>query len=358
MSWKLLVINPGSTSTKIAIFENEKRLLETTLRHSMEELSAYNSIYDQFSFRQNLIEDFLRANDIQISDLDAVVARGGLLRPLEGGTYLVNEKMLEDLKVGFQGQHASNLGGVIANNIAKAIDKPSFIVDPVVVDEMDDVARITGVPGIKRKSIFHALNQKAVARRLAADESKEYKDLNIIVAHLGGGISVGAHQNGRIIDVNDALDGDGPFSPERAGSIPAGTLVKMCFSQEYTLPEIKKMLTGKGGLVAHLGTNDAREVSNRAQNGDKDAKLLYDAMAYQVAKEIGSCAAVLKGKVDAIVITGGIAYDTSFVKDIADRVSFIAPVKTYPGEDELVALAEGALRVLRKEEEAKEYNAY
>ncbi len=353
--FKILAINPGSTSTKIAVFGNEECLLETTLRHSIETLSSYTTIYDQFSFRQNLIEDFLRSNNIQFSDFDAIVARGGLLKPLAGGTYLVNDKMIEDLRAGIQGQHASNLGGVIANNIAKTIDKPSYIVDPVVVDEMDELAKITGIPEIKRTSIFHALNQKAVARRYAKDVSKKYEDLNLIVAHLGGGISVGAHLKGRVIDVNNALDGDGPFSPERAGTVPAGQLVKMCFYSDYSIEEVMSKLKGRGGLVAYLGTNDAREVNKMIESGNKDAALIYQAMAYQVAKTIGSCAIALKGDVDAIILTGGIAYDAQFIEWISERAGFIGKIVVYAGEDEMSALAEGALRVLRKEETSKVY---
>lgn len=353
--FKILIINPGSTSTKIAIFENEACFLETTLRHSLEELSSYNTLYDQFPFRQNLIEKFLKSNDIKLSDLDAIVARGGLLKPLEGGTYSVNNKMINDLKAGVQGQHASNLGGIIANNLAQETQIPAYIVDPVVVDEMDEISKITGVPEMKRTSIFHALNQKAVARKFAKDTFQRYEDLNLIVAHLGGGISVGAHHKGRVIDVNNALDGDGPFSPERAGSVPAGQLVKMCFYSNYSIDEVMSKLKGRGGLVAYFGTNDTREVKKMIESGNQDADLIYQAMAYQVAKSIGSCAIALKGKVDAIILTGGIAYDTQFVEWISDRSSFIGRIIVYPGENEMSALAEGALRVLRQKEPIKSY---
>lgn len=264
--------------------------------------------------------------------------------------------MLEDLKAGLLGEHASNLGGILAYEISRAIGKKSFIVDPVVVDEMQDVARISGLKEIERKSIFHALNQKAVARKYAKSIDRKYEDLNLIVAHLGGGVSVGTHEKGRVIDVPNALDGEGPFSPERAGSLPVGDIVNICFSGEYTKEEVKKMLKGNGGIVSYLNTNDAREVEERIKDGDQYAKLIYYAMAYQVAKEIGASAAVLKGKVDGIIITGGIAYDKLFTSWIEERVSFIGPVIVYPGEDELTALAEGGLRVLRGEEEAKIYN--
>ncbi len=350
-----LVINPGSTSTKIAVFDNEDMIFEKTLRHQTEELAGFEKITDQYEFRMNIILDALKENNIELSSLSAVVGRGGLLKPIEGGTYSINEKMLEDLKVGVLGEHASNLGGMIANSIATKINVPSFIVDPVVVDELDDIARISGHPNFERVSIFHALNQKAVARRCARDLGKEYNELNLIVAHLGGGISVGAHKMGRVVDVNNALDGDGPFSPERSGGLPIGAVVKACFSGKYTKEQIGKMIKGNGGLSAYLGTNDGRKVEEMAKAGDAKAKLVYDAMAYQVAKSIGECAVVLDGKVDGIVITGGIAYDKGFVKFISDKVGFIANVYTYPGEDELLALVQGGLRVLRGEEKAKIY---
>lgn len=353
--YRLLIINPGSTSTKIAIYDNEKPVFEETLRHSNEELAPYATIYDQYEFRKNVILDTLNAKGINITKLSSVIGRGGLLKPLEGGTYNVNEKMLEDLKVGVMGQHASNLGGIIANEIASQLNIPAFIVDPVVVDELDDVARISGMPEIKRTSLFHALNQKAVAKRAAGDLGKKYNEVNIIVAHMGGGVSVGAHKKGRVVEVNNALDGEGPMSPERAGTLPVGSLMKLCFSGKYTQDEIKKKLVGKGGLVAHLGTNDGREVGKRIQAGDKNAEMVYFAMAYQVAKEIGSCAAALKGNVDAICLTGGLAYDNLLTGWIKERVEFISKVFVYPGEDEMIALAQGGLRVLRGEEEAKEY---
>lgn len=353
--YRILTINPGSTSTKIAIFDNEKPVLETTLRHPAEEINKFDKIFDQYEFRKNVILETLNENGINLTKLSAVVGRGGLLKPIQGGTYSVSDSMIEDLKVGILGEHASNLGGILANEIAKQLNIPAFIVDPVVVDEMDEVARISGMPELARKSIFHALNQKAVARRAAAEMGKAYEDVNIIVAHLGGGISVGAHQNGRVIDVNNALDGEGPFSPERAGGLPVGDLAKMCFSGKYTIDDIKKKIKGQGGLVAYLGTNDGREVEKMISEGNEKAALVYEAMAYQVAKEIGSCAAVLKGKVDAVILTGGIAYDKKFVKWVSDRVAFIAQVIVYPGEDEMIALAEGGLRVLRGEETAKIY---
>lgn len=354
-TFRLLIINPGSTSTKIAIFDNEKPVLEQTLRHSNEELAPYASVIDQFEFRKNVILETLNTNGINISKLSAVVGRGGLLRPIESGTYTVNEKMLDDLKGTVKGQHASNLGGIIAHEIASQLGIPAFIVDPVVVDEIDEIARFSGMPEIERICIWHALNQKAVARRAAADLGKKYEELNLIIAHLGGGISVGAHKNGRTIDVNNALNGEGPFSPERTGSLPVSSLVQLCYSGKYTIDEINKKIAGKGGLVAYLGTNDGREVVRKIESGDKNAELVYKAMAYQVGKEIGACAAVLEGKVDAICLTGGLAYDKLLTGWIKEMVEFIGEVRIYPGEDEMIALAEGGLRVLRKEEEAKEY---
>ncbi|MFA7573027.1 MAG: butyrate kinase [Lutispora sp.] len=353
--YRLLIINPGSTSTKIAIYDNEKPVFEETLRHSNDELAPYAAIYDQYEFRKNVILDTLNAKGINITKLSAVIGRGGLLKPMEGGTYRVNETMLQDLKVGAMGQHASNLGGIIAHEIASQLHIPAFIVDPVVVDELEDVARISGMPEIKRLSIIHALNQKAVARRASKELGKAYNEANLIVAHMGGGISVGAHKEGRIVEVNNALDGEGPMSPERTGSLPVGSLMKLCYSGKYTQDEMKKKVVGKGGLVAHLGTNDGREVVKRIEAGDKHAELIYYAMAYQVAKEIGSCAAVLEGKVDAICLTGGLAYDKLLTGWIKERVQFISKVLIYPGEDEMIALAEGGLRILRNEEKAREY---
>lgn len=351
-----LIINPGSTSTKIAVFQNEESIFETTLRHSNEELGKYSKVADQFEFRKNIIIDILKENSISLESLDAVVGRGGLLKPIEGGTYAVNDKLVEDLKTNTKGEHASNLGGLLARSIGDEAGIPSFIVDPVVVDEMDEVARISGHPNFERVCIWHALNQKAVARRAAAEKfGKKYEDMNFVVAHLGGGISVGAHKKGKVIDVNNALNGEGPFSPERSGSLPAEQLVKTCFSGKFTEAEMKKMIVGKGGLSAYLGTNNAKAVSDSSKDGDEKAKLIYSAMAYQVAKAIGEYAVVLDGGVDAILITGGIAYDKEFVKMIENKVKFIADVIVYPGEDELLALAQGGLRVLNKEESAKEY---
>lgn len=352
---KVLVINPGSTSTKIAVFEDENSLLEKTIRHSSEELKDFKNIIDQYDFRVRVIENELNANGFKLEDFDAFVGRGGLMHPIESGTYRVNEDMLQDLKECRYGEHASNLGAIIAYNLAEKVSKPAYIVDPVVIDEMEPLARYSGLKGIERKSIWHALNQKAVARRAAKDLGKRYDEVNLIVVHLGGGISVAAHKKGRTVDVNNALNGDGPFAPERAGGLPTISLVDLCLSGKYTYEEMKKLLAGKGGLVSHLGTNNAMEVEERIEKGDEYAKLVYEAMAYQVAKTVGEMATVLCGEVDAIVLTGGLARSEMLTNWIKERVSFIAPVMLYPGEDEMRALLEGALRVLRGEEKEKTY---
>lgn len=353
--YKILVINPGSTSTKVALFSNEQLLFEKKIGHSSQELSNFNKIIDQYRFRQDIILSFLKEKRINLSTLHAVVGRGGLLRPIASGTYRINEKMLEDLRSGAMGEHASNLGGLLAYGIAGNLSIPSYIVDPVVTDEMKPVARISGMPEIPRISILHALNQKAIARKAALDLGKKYEKLNFIVAHLGGGISVGIHCRGNIIDVNNALNGEGPFTPERSGGVPVGALVELCFSGKFSKDEMMKKIKGKGGLVAYLNTNDIREVVKRIKQGDKKVKLIFDAMAYQVAKEIGAGATVLKGQIDAIILTGGIAYNNDFVNMVRDRVSFLSLVMVYPGEEEMLSLCEGVLRVLKGEEVEKLY---
>jgi len=353
--YKVLTINPGSTSTKIALYKDEEEVFSVNLSHPAEALAKYEKIVDQYDFRNEFIIKALKENSIDIKSIDAVVGRGGLLKPIPGGTYEVNEAMLKDLQEGKRGEHASNLGGILAYWLAKAAGCKSYIVDPVVVDEMNDLARISGNPLLPRISIFHALNQKAVARQAAYILGRRYEELNLIVAHLGGGISVGVHENGRVVDINNALDGDGPFSPERSGGVPAGALVRLCFSKEYTEGEIKKQIKGSGGLVAYLGTNDVREVEKRIESGDGKARLIYTAMAYQVAKEIGQMATVVSGRVDAIILTGGIAHAKAFVSLIEDRVSFIGKVIVLAGEKELESLRDGALRILRGEETPQIY---
>ena len=352
---KILAINPGSTSTKISVYHDEKEVMVKTLRHENEELEKFENISDQMEFRKEIVESAINESGISASELSAVVGRGGLLKPISGGTYHVNESMLKDLEVGVLGEHASNLGGRIAHIIATENNIPAYIVDPVVVDELNPVARISGVPELDRKSIFHALNQKAVGRKYAREIGENYEELNLIVVHMGGGVSVGAHEGGRVVDVNNALDGDGPFSPERAGGVPAGDLVKMAVSGKYDLDYIKKRLKGNGGIVGYLGTTDVRDVLKMIEGGDEKAKLIFEAMIYQIAKEIGGFSAALKGKVDAILLTGGIAYSEVVVNMIKEYVNYIAEVRVYPGEDEMSALTEGALRVLRGEEKSKEY---
>ncbi|MCY8201191.1 butyrate kinase [Bacillus subtilis] len=352
---RILTINPGSTSTKIGVFHNERSIFEKTLRHNIEELQRFDRIIDQYEFRKNHILETLHEQGINISKFDAVCARGGLLRPIEGGTYVVNDEMIEDLKSGYAGQHASNLGGIIAREIADGLNIPSYIVDPVVVDEMSVLAKVSGMPEIERKSIFHALNQKAVARKAAASLGKRYENMKMIITHMGGGITIGVHDRGRVVDVNNGLHGEGPFTPERAGTVPAGDLVDLCFSGEYTKEEIMKKLVGTGGLLGYLGTNDAVKVEQMIQGGDEKARFIYDAMAYQVAKEIGAASAALKGEVEAIVLTGGLAYGKSFVSAIRSYIDWISDVLVYPGENELQSLAQGALRVLQGEEQSKQY---
>ncbi|MCK4308924.1 MAG: butyrate kinase [Candidatus Atribacteria bacterium] len=356
---RILAINPGSTSTAIAIFEDDKLLDKETIRHSSQELSKYIKIFDQHKFRGEIIINFLKKKNIDINSLDAIVGRGGVLKPVKSGAYRINKLMLEDLKERPRVEHASNLGAVIAYDLAQKIGAPSFIVDSVAVDELEPVARISGMSDIERESLCHVLNLKAAARRMAQELGKSYKELNLIVVHLGGGISVSAHRKGRMIDVNNS-SAEGPFTPERAGGLPVFELVKLCYSQKYTLREMLKKLIGRGGLVDYLGTNNLLEVEEKIAKGDKKAELLYQAMAYQVAKEIAGMAAVLKGKVNAIVITGNGARDKgalgkTFVNWIKERVNFIAPVTLYPGTDEMKALALGAIRVLKGEEEALEY---
>ncbi|GAG68534.1 unnamed protein product [marine sediment metagenome] len=337
------------------MFSNEQSLFDKKIEHNSKKLSNFNKIIDQYHFRQDIILNFLKEKGIDLSTLNAVVGRGGLLKPIASGTYRVNEKMLEDLRKGVSGEHASNLGGMLAYGIAENLSVPSYIVDPVVIDEMKPVARISGMPEIPRISILHALNQKAVARKAALDLGKKYEKVNFIVAHLGGGISVGIHCKGKVVDVNNALNGEGPFTPERSGGIPVGGLVELCFSGKFTKDDISKKIKGKGGLVAYLNTNDVREVVKMIKQGDKKAKLILEAMAYQVAKEIGASATVLKGQIDAIILTGGIAYANEFVDLIKDRISFLSLVMVYPGEEEMLALCEGVLRVLRGEEVEKIY---
>lgn len=358
MTIRILVINPGSTSTKIGLFESENIIFERNISHSNEVLAEYSTIAEQMPFRKNTILNVLEEENIELNMIDAYCGRGGLLRAIPGGTYYIDGTMLKDLKSGYNGQHASNLGGILAFELGEQFGKPSFIVDPVVVDELDEVARITGIKEIQRKSIFHALNQKAVARKYANEINTNYENINVIVAHLGGGITVGAHKKGRVIDVLNGLDGEGPFSPERAGSIPTGELIELCFSGKYSRSEIDRLIVGNGGLMNYFQTNDAREVVKEIHLGNKEAELVFEAMSYRVAKEIGAQSVVLQGKIDAIILTGGLANNELFIKKIIDRVNWLGEVVVYPGEDELPSLALGALRVLLGEEKPKKYEDY
>lgn len=356
MPYQILAINPGSTSTKIAVFEDDTQRFVKNIQHTSEELSCFKNVSSQFQFRKEIILSELKQAGFDVNKLDAVVGRGGLVRPIESGIYEVNAAMIRDLQYPIQGEHASNLGGLIAHDIVSSIsNKPkAYIADPVVVDEMQDVARYSGHPSFKRVSIFHALNQKAIARTFAKEADRKYEEMNLIIAHLGGGISVGAHNKGKVVDVNNALDGEGPFSPERSGTLPAGQLVKLCFSGEKSCDEVHQMIKGKGGVVAYLGTNDTKEVGERAAT-EPECRMILDAMSYQIGKAIGEMAAVLKGHVDAILITGGIAYSKIVTENIIEMVSFIAPVRIYPGEDEMRALALNGLMVLKHEIKAKVY---
>lgn len=354
MSYRILVVNPGSTSTKIGVYEDENLLFDKTLRHSAEELEKFDSIPAQKDWRRKLVMKALEDQGFDVKTLSAVSGRGGLLAPIRGGTYAVSDRLVRDCTVGVQGQHASNLGGIIAREIGDQLGIPSFIVDPVVVDELSDVARFAGHPLFHRTSIFHALNQKAVAKRYAKEIGKPYESLNLIVCHMGGGVSVGAHVKGEVVDTGNALEGEGPFSPERSGTLPSGALVDLCFSGKYTEQEIRRMITGNGGLLAYTGSTDMQELMRRAAT-DAKVREVIDAFHYRVAKEIGAMAAAMKGQVDQIILTGGIAHGQETVDALKGYVSWIAPVTVYPGEGELLALAEGALRVLRGEETAKIY---
>ncbi|PTA90571.1 butyrate kinase [Kosakonia sp. H7A] len=354
----ILVINPGSTSTKLAIYNNRTQLVCRTYNHNEAELGPYSNILEQKQFRKEIILGMLHEHGFRTKDMDLFVGRGGLVRYLESGVYRINDAYLHDASVGLNGEHASNLGAILAWELAKDADKENmaYTVDPVVVDECDPVAKISGMPEISRVGAFHALNQKAVAHRYAIQVEKPYASLNLIVAHLGGGISVGAHRDGRIVDVNSALGGDGPFSPERVGRLPCLALLTLCFSGEYTYDSLKKKLIGEGGVFGYLGTKDIRDVEQLISDGNQKALEVLEAMAYQVAKEIASCAAVLAGRVDAIILTGGVARSGRVINDIRKRIGFITPeIIIYPGEDELFALVDGALSAIEGRRELLEY---
>ncbi len=354
MKENILVINPGSTSTKVAIFNQEgKEIFKEIISHSTEELSQFKSLLEQGPVRKKIILDTLKKEKIDSNSLRAIIGRGGVLKPLEAGTYEVSNKLINDLK-NSPIEHASNLGGIIAHEIAEEINVPAYIADPVSVDEFTDIARISGLKGVERKSLLHTLNIRANAFRYAKEQGKKFEELNLIVAHLGGGISIAPIEKGKIIDVNNANDG-GPFSPERTGSLPNKALIHLCYSGEYSEKELYKLITYQGGLVSYLGTNDVREVMKKIEQGDKYAELIFEGMCYQIAKEIGAMAAVLKGKVEAIILTGGISHNEILVNKIKNRTDWIAPVVVYPGEEEMKALAQAVIRVIDGAEKVKTY---
>lgn len=352
---KILVINPGGTSTKISVFEDEQEILKTNITHTQDELKNFSNVFEQFGYRKNLIFKTLSESQFPIESFDCIVGRGGLMKAIEGGTYSVNDKMIEDMKNAINGEHPSNLGSVIAKDIGDQLGVPSFVVDPVSVDEFDDVSRVTGISDIEKASWMHALNQKAVCRKTAEEMGGKYNDYNFIVAHLGSGISIAAHKKGRMIDGSGGRS-DGPFSPERSGGLPTYALIQLCYSGKYTYKEMVNKVSNIGGMYDYLGTKDLVEVENRASNGDDKAKLILDAFIYKVAKEIAMYGASLYGEVDKIILTGGISHSKLITEEIIKRVSYLAPVKIIPGEMEMEALALGALRVLNNIEKAKIYN--
>ena len=351
----ILTVNPGSTSTKIALFEDLDLIVKETVRHSKKALSRFDDLIDQLEMREKVINKFLKKNNVKLEDIDGFIGRGGLVKPVKSGIYKVNKKMIEDLSSKKFGEHASNLGGIIVYEMAKTVGKDAFIADPVVVDEMSSVAKISGLNGISRRPLWHALNQKAVARKYAEKAGFKYEDVNLIVAHLGGGISVGLHKRGRVTDVNNALDGDGPFSPERTGCLPVGAVIDLAFSGQYTREQLAKLNHGFGGLVSYLDTNDAEKVSGMINNKEVFAKRVMKAMVYQIAKEIGSLYAVTRGNLDAIIITGGLAYNQDVLQPLLEYIDHLGEVVVYPGEDELEALAFNMYRLLSNEIKLSNY---
>lgn len=357
MKYRVLAINPGSTSTKIAVYDDDKEVFTKTLRHKAEELDRFGGIIEQYEFRKNLVLQAMQENNVKPETLEAVIGRGGLVRAVPGGTIKINDKMLSDLKnPALWGRiHASNLGAFIANSIGKELDIPSFIVDPVTVDEFHEVARISGVPEIERKSLFHALNIRYTARKLAKKLNKEFEQCNMVAVHMGGGISVAAIEKGKVIDVNNALLGMGPFSPQRAGALPIGDLLDLAFSGEYSKKELQAKLTKTSGYMGYLGTDDGLKVENKVKDNDPEYTLIFNAMMYQLVKEIGGYATILQGKVDAIFLTGGLAYNPLTEQAVRDYCGYIAPIHMYPGENEMEALSQGGIRVLKGDESAMEY---
>lgn len=353
---KILVINPGSTSTKIAVFQGETCLMGQTIPHYLDDLIHYPTIIAQYEFRKDIIMGTLEIEGIDLSEIKVVMGRGGLTFPLKSGIYEVDDRMLTHVRKGVLGQHASNLGPILAQAIANEIEgAKAYIADPVVTDELLPVARFSGHPRFERRSIFHALNQKAVSRMYAHSISKKYNELNLIVVHMGGGVSIGAHEKGRVIDVNNALDGEGPFSPERSGTLPAGQLIEACFSDNFSKEEMIQMVVGEGGMVAYLKTNSMIDVVLSANNGNEQARLIIEAFVYQVAKAIAEMSAVLRGQIDAIILTGGIAHNNMIIEMLKDRIQFLANIIVYPGEDEMSAMALNARLMLSGELIAQKY---
>lgn len=352
---KILTINPGSTSTKVAVFDGLKRICKETIRHDDGEMLSFETLADQIPMRQTVILDFLNEYDYALSDIDGFIGRGGLLKPLDSGLYRVNDAMIDDLKNNTYGSHASNLGGLIAQMLASQVGKDAYIADPVVVDEMTDVAKMSGLNGVERRSLFHALNQKAVARKYAKKAEVPYEELHLIVAHLGGGISVGYHKQGKVVDTNNALDGDGPFSPERTGSLPVTSIIELAYSKQYTKKELLKLIRGYGGMFSYLNTKDAEEVSDMLSSGRVEASKVVNAMVYQIAKEIGSLYAVTKGQLDAIILTGGLTYNQDIIQPLIEMIEHLGEIVIYPGENELEALAFNMVAYLSGEIEPKRY---
>lgn len=358
MSKRILILNFGSTSTKVAVYDDLELFKEESIRHPVDDLSKFDNVFAQSDYRKECVLEFLNDNNLSLDNFDCIISRGGTWKPLPSGLLNITDTMIKDVEAGTWGVHASGLGCKIALELGREYDLPAISANSPTTDELGTYARYSGLKDFERASVLHALNQKAIGKRFAEENKLSYEDLNLIILHLGGGISVVAHEKGRMVDSNNALDGDGPFSPERSGGLPVGELVKMCFSGEFTQTEIERKLVGEGGLMSYLGTNDGLEVMNRIEAGDSEAKEVFEAMAYQVAKEAGAMASVLKGKVDAILFTGGLSYSDFLTDTIKERIEWIAPIHMYPGEDELQALAENALSYLQGEEEILDYEAY